>query len=148
VSSRERAFRVKLGRTTFRMPFVKTDPSPTSDDPVVLVYSDPELGNQGFTFILASGKEGSVLADQVLDYNGDPQLARKMALHELTARARETLDRSKLSRREIIRRLGTSPSQFYRLIDPANYRKTIDQMLGLLSVLGCEVQFTVRRKSA
>ena len=53
-----------------------------------------------------------------------------------------------LSKREIIRCLGTSPSQFYRLIDPANYQKTIDQMLALLNVLGCEVEFTVRKKSA
>lgn len=148
VNTRSRAFDVRLGRKTFRFPFAKAEPVPTSDDPVVRVSSDPELAHQGFTFVLASGREGSVLADQVLEYNRDPRILRHMALHCLTAHALEVLEHSKVSRREIIRRLGTSPSQFYRLIDPANYRKTIDEMLALLSVLGCEVEFTVKKKSA
>jgi predicted XRE-type DNA-binding protein len=148
VNTRERAFHIRLGRKTFRFPFVKADPTPTANDPIVRVYADPELAHQGFSFVLASGKEGSVLADQVLEYNRDPRLLRKLALHQLTARALEALEQSKLSKREIIRCLGTSPSQFYRLIDPANYQKTIDQMLALLNVLGCEVEFTVRKKSA
>jgi hypothetical protein len=147
-NSRSRAFIVRLGSKSFRFPFAKADPIPTGDDPVVRVSSDPELAHQGFTFILASGREGSVLADQVLEYNRDPRLLRQLALHGMTARALEELEQSKVSRREIIRRLGTSPSQFYRLIDPANYQKTIDQMLALLSVLGCEVEFSIKPKSA
>ena len=148
VNTRERAFHVRLGRKTFRFPFVRADPVPAANDPVVRVYADPELAHQGFSFVLASGKEGSILADQVLEYNQDPRLLRKLTLHGLTARALEVLEQSELSRREIIRRMGTSPSQFYRLIDSANYQKTIDQMLALLNVLGCEVEFTVRKKSA
>jgi hypothetical protein len=148
VNTRERAFHVRLGRKTFRFPFVRADPIPTANDPVVRAWADPELANQGFSFVLASGEEGSVLADQVLEYNQDPRLMRKLTLHGLTARALEAIEHSGLSRREIIRRLGTSPSQFYRLIDPTNYQKTIDQMLALLNVLGCEVEFTVRQKSA
>jgi hypothetical protein len=148
VNTRERAFHVRLGRKTFRFPFVKADPMPAANDPVVRVWTDPELAHQGFSFALASGKEGSILADQVLEYNQDPRLLRKLTLHALTARALEVLEQSGLSRREVIRRLGTSPSQFYRLIDPANYQKTIDQMLALLNVLGCEVEFTVKAKTA
>lgn len=148
VNTRERAFHVRLGRKTFRFPFVKADPTPAANDPVVRVWTDPELAYQGFSFVLASGKEGSVLADQVLEYNQDPRLLRKLTLHALTAHALEALEQSGLSKREIIRRLETSPSQFYRLIDPTNYQKTIDQMLALLNVLGCEVEFTVREKSA
>ena len=148
VNKRQRAFHVRLGRKTLRFPFAKADPSPTAGDPVIRTWVDAELAHQGFSFVLASGKEGSVLADQVLDYNRDPRLLRKLALHELTARALEALEESPLSKREIIRRLGTSPSQFYRLVDPANYQKTIDQMVVLLSVLGCEVEFTVKARSA
>ena len=147
-NTRERAFHVRLGRKTFRFPFVRAHPIPTVADPVVRVWADPELGYQGFSFVLSSGKEGSVLTDQVLEYNRDPRLLRKLTLHGLTVRALEAVEQSQLSRREIIRRLGTSPSQFYRLIDPANYQKTIDQMLALLNVLGCEVEFTVREKTA
>jgi hypothetical protein len=148
VNTRQRAFHVRLGRKTFRFPFVKADPAPTATDRVVRAWVDSQLGNQGFSFTLASGKEGSVLADQVLDYNRDPRLLRKLTLHELTARALQALEASSLSKREVIRRLGTSPSQFYRLVDPANYQKTIDQMLALLHVLGCEVEFTVKAQSA
>ena len=84
----------------------------------------------------------------MLDYNSDPRYLRKLTLYGLTVRALEALEQSGLSKREVIRRLGTSPSQFYRLIDPTNYQKTVDQMLALLNVLGCEVEFTVRTKSA
>jgi len=148
VNARERAFHVRLGRKTFSFPFVKAVPIPTPNDPVVQVCVDPELAYQGFTFILASGKGGSILADQVLEYNRDPRLMRKLTLHALTARALEAIEQSRLSKREIIRRLGTSPSQFYRLTDPANYQKTIDQMLSLLNVLDCEVEFSVKVRSA
>jgi hypothetical protein len=53
-----------------------------------------------------------------------------------------------LSRREIIRRLGTSATQSYRLLDQTNYRKSIDQLLSLLHVLDCDVHLIVRAKSA
>jgi hypothetical protein len=33
---------------------------------------DPELGREAFTFRLASGAEGSVPIDAVLEYNEDP----------------------------------------------------------------------------
>jgi hypothetical protein len=51
---------------------------------------------------------------------------------------------TQLSRREIIRRLGTSPAQFYRLLDPTNYGKSIDALLSLLQVLDCEVELVVK----
>ena len=61
------------------------------------------------------------------------------------ARERST---TPLAKREIIRRLGTSPSQLYRLLDQTNYRKSVDQLLRLLKVLDCDVQLVVRAKSA
>jgi hypothetical protein len=71
-----------------------------------------------------------------------------MLLYNLTIEARKRLEASPLSKREIMRRLGTSPAQFYRLLDTTNYRKTIDRMLALLQVVDCEVEVTVRDKSA
>jgi hypothetical protein len=47
----------------------------------------------------------------------------------LTLEAELRLKESPLSRREIIRRLGTSAAQFYRLLDTTNYSKSIDQVL-------------------
>jgi hypothetical protein len=55
---------------------------------------------------------------------------------------------SPLSKREIVRRLGTSAAQLYRLLDQTNYRKSVDHMLLLLSVLDCEVDLVVRAKTA
>jgi predicted XRE-type DNA-binding protein len=69
-------------------------------------------------------------------------------LYKLTLEAQKRLEDSPLSRREIIRRLGTSPAQFYRLIDQTNYRKSIDKLLLLLNVLDCEVELVVHAKGA
>lgn len=55
---------------------------------------------------------------------------------------------SALSKREIIHRLGTSATQFYRILDQTNYGKSVDQILNLLHVLECEVDLVVRAKSA
>ncbi len=86
--------------------------------------------------------------DQVLEYNQDPRYLRDMLLYKLTVEAQKQVEASPLSKREIIRRLGTSATQFYRLLDQTNYRKSIDQILLLLHVLECDVDLVVRRKSA
>jgi len=63
-------------------------------------------------------------------------------------KAQKRIAGTRFAKREIIRRLGTSPTQFYRLLDQTNYRKSVDQMLRLLQVLNCDVQLVVRTKSA
>jgi len=147
-NNRRRAFEVTTRRGQWLFPYAKTRPTPTPSDPIVELYVDPELGHEGFTYLLKSGAEGSLHIDHVLDYNEDPGYMRDLLLHNLTVQALERMERGGLSRREIIRRLGTSPAQFYRLIDPTNYRKSVDQMLGLLQVLDCEVEVIVRSKDA
>ena len=62
----------------------------------------------------------------------------------MTLEAQRQLQQTSLSKREIIRRLETSPAQFYRLIDQTNYSKSIDKVLALLQVLGCDVEMVVR----
>jgi hypothetical protein len=57
----------------------------------------------------------------------------------LTLEAQKRIAESPLSKREIMRRLGTSAAQLYRLLDQTNYRKSVDQVLALLQVLNCEV---------
>jgi predicted XRE-type DNA-binding protein len=90
-----------------------------------------------------------VLLDWVFDYNEEPGYMRDLLLYNLTVQAQERLETTTLSKREIIRRLGTSPAQFYRLTDQTNDRKSVDKMLSLLQVLGCEVDLVVRdRRSA
>ena len=109
---------------------------------------DAELGREGFTYVLESGKEGTVHVEQVLDYNQDPSYLRDTLLYKLTIEAQKRVEASSLSKREIIRRLGTSATQFYRLLDQKNYRKSVDQLLSLLHVLDCDVDLVVRAKSA
>jgi hypothetical protein len=46
------------------------------------------------------------------------------------------------------RRLGTSVPQLYRLLDPANSRKSFVQLVALLDMLDCEVRVSVRRRRA
>jgi predicted XRE-type DNA-binding protein len=147
-NNRKRAFEVETRRGQWLFPYGKAEPAPAPSDPLVELYIDPELGREGFTYVLASGAEGSVHIDHVLDYNEEPGYMRDLLLHNLTAEALERIEASPLSQREIIRRLGTSPAQFYRLIDPTNYRKSVDKMLALLQVLDCEIEVIVRAKSA
>jgi predicted XRE-type DNA-binding protein len=147
-NNRKRVFEVTTRRGQWPFPYGRAEPEPTPADPLVELFIDPELGREGFTYVLASGAEGSVHIDHVLDYNEEPGYMRDLLLYNLTVEALDRIETSRLSKREIIRRLGTSPSQFYRLIDPTNYRKSVDKMLALLQVLDCEVEVTVRQKSA
>jgi len=147
-NNRRRAFEIDTRRGRYLFPYAKADPAPAADDPVITVALDDELGREGFTYRLASGREGTVHVEQVLEYNRDPGYMRDLLLYRLTLEAQKRVEASPLSRRELIRRLGTSPAQFYRLLDPTNYRKSIDRLLLLLSVLDCDVELVVREKSA
>ena len=148
-NNRRKAFDVTCAKGEFTFPYEKAEPRPSKDDPIVELFVDPELGNEGFSYVLASGADGCILLDWVFDYNEEPGYMRDLLLYNLTVEAQERLETSTLSKREIIRRLGTSPAQFYRLIDQTNYRKSVDKMLSLLQVLGCEVDLVVRdRRSA
>ena len=139
-NNRKRAFEVKTRRGEWLFPYSKADPVPTASNPLVMVYVDHELAREAFTYQLASGDEGSVHIEQVLDYNEDPRYMRDLLLYKLTVEALQRIQTSPLSKREIIRRLRTSPAQFYRLLDTTNYRKSVDKMLVLLQVLDCEVE--------
>ena len=123
-------------------------PSPTSDDPVTWVYVDKELVGEGFTYELQSVKTGTVHAEQVLEYNRDPNYLRDLMLYKLTIEAQRRIADSPLSKREIIRRLGTSATQLYRLLDQTNYKKSLDPLVSLLQLLECDVDLVVRAKSA
>ena len=143
-NNHKKAFVVRTATKTFEFPYAKAAPQPVSRDPVVLVDVDAELGREGFSYVLRSGKEGTVHIDQVLEYNQDPRYLRDVLLYKLTIEAQKRVEASGLSKRELIRRLGTSATQLYRLLDSTNYRKSVDQLLRLFSVVDCEVDLLVR----
>jgi hypothetical protein len=147
-NNRKKVFEVRTPGKEFLFPFSKANPAPTMQDPVAAASVDPEAGREAFTYVLESGKSGTVHIEQVLEYNQDPTHMRDLLLYRLTLEAQKRIASSPLSKREIIRRLGTSAAQLYRLLDQTNYRKSIDQVLALLQVLNCDVDLVVRRKSA
>lgn len=148
INSRKKAFEVAVGGRTLPFPFAKAQPPPTREDPVADVVVDKELGREAFTYSLASGRQGTVHVEQLLDYNQDPQYMRQALLYRLTLEAQKRMAECPLSKREIIRRLGTSATQLYRILDQTNTGKSLDQLLMLLHVMDCEVDVVVRTKSA
>jgi hypothetical protein len=147
-NNRKRLFDVRVGPSILAFPYSKAEPMPAAEDPVVRVSVDEELGREGFTFDLASGRAGTVHVDQVLEYNQDPSYLRDQILYRLTLEAQHRVAASPLSKREIARRLRTSAAQLYRLLDQTNYSKSVDQLISLLKVLDSEVELVVRTKSA
>ncbi len=144
--NRTKAFEVVTHGNRYSFPYAKLPARRSRTSLVTNVYVDDELGNEAFTYELDSGEEGTVHLDQVLDYNRDPRYQRDMLLYKLTLVAQQRVKSSLLSKRELIRRLGTSPAQFYRLLDQTNYSKSIDQLTALLAILDCQVDLVVRRK--
>jgi hypothetical protein len=134
--------------TTYTFPYSEADPCPNSDDRLVDVFVDKELGNEAFTYILESGEEGSIHIEQILEYNEDPMYLAELLMYKLTLEAQEGIEGSGLSMRQIAKRLKTSVPQLYRLLDPVNTRKSMSQLVALLHVLNCDVDLVVKKKVA
>jgi hypothetical protein len=145
VNNNRKALEIETSKGRLCLPFAKLRVQPTAENPVAEMFVDAELGRRAVTYRLASGAEDSVPLDAFLDYNRDPDYLRKMTLYSLTLKALELVKRSALSKREIARKLKTSPAQLYRLLDPANYQKSVDQMMRLAASLGYEVNFTLKK---
>lgn len=147
VNNHKRTFEVRLAGRVLDYPFGRCKPAPGADDAVVEVHPDPEMAAEGFAYELASGRCGAVHVEEVLEYHRDPAHMRELLLYKLTLEAQHRMDSCGLSRREIIRRLGTSPARFYRLLDATNNRKSVDGMLILLHALDCEVELVINGRS-
>lgn len=145
-NNRRKAFEVQTRSKTYLYPYAKLDLRPSREDRIVDVYPDQEIGCEGFTYRVHSGDEDTIHIDRVLEYNQDPDYLRDLLLYKLTLEAQRRVADSPLSKRELIRRLSTSPAQFYRLLDQTNTRKSMGQLLSLLHILDCEVELVVREK--
>ncbi len=148
VNKRKKTIEVETRKGILSLPFAKLRLKPTPRNTIAEIYVDPELGKRAITYRLSSGQEDSVHLDAFLDYAEDPDFLRKITLHKLTLEARKALKASGLSKQEVTRRLKTSPSQLYRLLDSSNYRKSVDEMLRLLSVLGLTIEWNIIRRAA
>lgn len=148
VNNKKKSLEIFVGKKSYSFPFSKLRLKPAAKNPIKKIEVDRELASQAVTYHLGDGSEDTVHMDEFLWYNRDPKYVRDLLLYQLTSDAQDIIQEAGLSKNEIIRRLGTSPSQLYRLLDTTNYRKSIDEMLRLLAVLGCEVKLQVKRKVA
>ena len=133
---------------TYPFPYSEANPQPSSDDRIEDVFVDKELGSEAFTYILESSEEGSVHIDQVLEYNEDPKYLAELLTYKLSLEAQRRIETSALSRRQVAKRLKTSVPQLYRLLDPANTRKSMNQLVALLHILNCDVDLVVKKRAA
>jgi len=144
VNARRRSFELRgANGETYSFPFERAEPVPTRDDPIEEFFIDPELARMAVTYRLRSGAEGFVHIEQAMSYNRDPAYLREWAVYELSLEAQRLLEASRLSKREVARRLKTSPAQVYRLLDQTNHAKSLDAMFDLITVLGAELRFVV-----
>lgn len=148
INNKRKAFEVKTAASAYVFPYIKAKPAPRQADPAIRVYVDKELASEGFSYELQSGKTGTIHIEQILEYNRDRNYLRNLLLYKLTLEAQRRITGSQLAKREIVRRLGTSATQLYRLLDQTNYKKSVDQLVSLLQVLDCQVDLVVRAKSA
>ena len=96
-NNRKKAFEIKTSNRTLQFPYSKLGIHPSGDDPIVRVYVDKELASEGFTYVLRSGKNGTVHIEQVLEYNQDPSYLRDVILYKLTVETQKRLEKSALS---------------------------------------------------
>ena len=145
-NNHKKAFEVATRSKQYWFPYVQLQIQPTRRNPVTRVYVDKELGCEAFTYELASGDQDTVHIDHILQYNRDPGYMKDQLLYRLTLIAQDRVKGSPLGKRELIRRLGTSAAQFYRLLDQTNYTKSFGQLFSLLGILDCEVDLVVKKR--
>jgi hypothetical protein len=145
-NNRKHTFEVRTRRQTLSFPYARVVPTPSPNDRLSNVFVDPDLGNERFTYTLESGAEGSVHIDEVLEYSGDPSYMAELMLYRLSQDAKARFESSGISVRQMSEKLGTSPTQMYRLLDPTNYSKSLRQLISLLYMLDCEVEVEVRER--
>ena len=147
-NNRKKAFEIQTRGKDYVLPYAVLTPAPTQVDRVRDARVDDEMGKEGFVYSLESGDEGAVHIDHVLEFNRDPGYMADALLYKLTLWAQEAVEKSPFGAREIIRRLGTSPAQYYRLLDQTNYGKSMRQLLKLLQIVDCEVDVVMRSQVA
>ena len=97
VNNKRKMFEVNTASKKYAFPYIKSDPAPSPNNPVTRVFVDKEIGAEGFSYELASGKTGTVHIEHVLEYNSDPGYLRDQLLYKLTLEAQRRVAESPLS---------------------------------------------------
>lgn len=112
---------------------------------VVECSPDGEVGNHSFYFVLSDGKKEYVPYDQILDIVQNPEYAKQQALYEMTKAVVKLLKESKVSKRELARRLKTSLSQIERLLTLTNYNKELSRLIEMAAILNYEFKWEFKK---
>ncbi|MBI4365886.1 MAG: hypothetical protein HY543_03615 [Deltaproteobacteria bacterium] len=112
---------------------------------VVEAAPDSEVGRHSFYFILANGKKECVPFDQPLHIAQHPEYVKEQTLYEVTKQLCQFITQSKVPKRELARRLGTSLSQLGRLLDTTNYNKDLARLIELAAMLNYEFKWQFKR---
>jgi hypothetical protein len=147
-NNQKKAFEIKTYKGTYEFPYAKLGVAPTTRDKIVEVSPDRDFGNEAFTYKLQSGKEGTIHIDSVLEYNQDPAILRDLLRHKLTVAARKLVEEGGYSKRALTRRLGTSSTQFYRILDLENTTKSLDQLVTLVGALDYSIELKLSPRSS
>jgi predicted XRE-type DNA-binding protein len=143
-NARKRCFIVSIKGKEYEFPYSYLDHKPSAKNPLVYATPDKEVNSEAFNYMLKNGKIETILAEQVLYYNRDPEIIRKQLLYQLTCQAQTLIKNRKLSKRYVARLLAIQPAQLYRLLNQTFYGKTIDQMVRLFACLGEQVEIKLK----
>lgn len=106
---------------------------------------DEETGGHSFYFVLENGKKDYVPYDQPLHIVQHPEYVRQHTLYEVTKQLNQFIEREKVPKRELARRLGTSLSQLARLLDTTNYKKELSRLIELAAMLNYEFKWSFKK---
>lgn len=112
---------------------------------IVEAAPDKESGCHSFYFDLENGKREIVPFDQPLYIVQNPEYVREQTLYEVTKQLNEFIKKSKISKRELARRLRTSLSQLSRLLDTTNYKKELSRLIELAAMLNYEFVWAFKK---
>lgn len=112
---------------------------------VVEAAPDSEASRHAFYFILANGKKEFVPFDQPLHIAQHPEYVKEQTLYEVTKQLHQFIKQSRVPKRELARRLGTSLSQLARLLDTTNYNKDLARLIELAVMLNYEFKWQFKR---
>ena len=59
-NNRKKVFEIGTSMKRLVFPFSNAEPAPTIEDPVIQLSVDPEAGREAFTYVLHSGRTGTV----------------------------------------------------------------------------------------
>ena len=83
--------------------------------------------------------------DQPLHINQHPEYVKEEVMFHMTKQINDFIKKSKISKREIARRLDTSLSQLDRLLNTANYNKNLSRLLEIAAILSYEFNWSFKK---